>query len=158
MQGGLGHGAAKHLQCHTSSEQRCHLISLRRDIQLASFVQVSVTERQLVAELLALYTPEAVAEQSRLPKARRAAGLAAEKVLLDVLGLEPSPGQAAAQSPIRLVALTQLTGLYTSLTLGHQQQLIQVQLPFPLQRKCGCEYCSGCLQAGCHLPSIPWGS
>lgn len=83
-----------------------------------------------MAELLVLYTPEAVAGQGGLPKARRAAGPAAEQVLLDVLELEPSPGQASGRSLIRLAALTQLTGLYPSLTPGHQQQLIQVQLPF----------------------------
>lgn len=86
-------------------------------------------ERQLVTELLALYTPEAVAGQAELPKARRGAGPAAEQVLLNVLGLTPDEAdQALGQSLIRLAALTQLTGLYSSLTPAHQQQLIQVDL------------------------------
>ena len=92
-------------------------------------LQVSATERQLVMELLALFTPEAVAGQAELPKARRAAGQAAEQVLLDVLGLPSSTdSQEPGQSLIRLAALTQLAGLYSSVAPGHQQQLIQVAL------------------------------
>ena len=108
-----------------------------------------------MAELLVLYTPEAVAGQGGLPKARRAAGLGAEQVLLDVLGLELSPGQASCRSLIRLAALTQLTGLYPSLTPGHQQQLIQVQLPFSVWKQCRDECCFGCLQACYNLPLTP---
>ncbi len=93
---------------------------------LSSACQVSPAERQLVTELLALYTPDAVAGQAKLAKGRRAAGPAAEQVLLDVLGLEGGPGQAAGQSIIRLAALTQLAGLYTSLTPSDQQKLLQV--------------------------------
>ena len=94
---------------------------------LSSVCQVSPAERQLVAELLALYTPDAVAGQAKLAKGRRAAGPAAEQVLLDVLGLEGSPGQASGQSIIRLAALTQLAGLYTSLPPSNQQKLLEVQ-------------------------------
>ena len=78
-------------------------------------------------ELLALFTPEALAGQVQLPKAKRAAGPAVEQVLLDVLG-PPSGADAhePGQSLIRLAALIQLTGLYSSLAPPHQQQLIQV--------------------------------
>ena len=93
---------------------------------LSSVRQVSPAERQLVTELLALYTPDAVAGQAKLAKGRRAAGPAAEQVLLDVLGLEGGPGRASGQSIIRLAALTQLAGLYTSLTPSNQQRLLEV--------------------------------
>ena len=82
-------------------------------------------------ELLALFTTEALAGQGQLPKARRA-GPAAEQVLLDVLG--PPAGADAhgsGQSLIRLAAVTQLTGLYSSLAPAHQQHLIQVVCPVP---------------------------
>ena len=91
-------------------------------------MQVSPAERRLVTELLALYTPDAVAGQAKLARGRRAAGPAAEQVLLDVLGLESGPGQAYGQSIIRLAALTQFAGLYTSLTPGNQQKLLQVPI------------------------------
>ena len=92
-------------------------------------LQVSALERQLVMELLRLFTPEAVAGQAQLPKARRAAGPAAEQVLMDALGQPSSAGaQEPGQSLIRLAALTQLTGLYQSLAPAHQQQLVQVAL------------------------------
>lgn len=82
-------------------------------------------------ELLALFTPEAVAGQAELPKARRATGQAAEQVLLDALGLPSCAGaHEAAQSLIRLAALTQLASLYSSVAPEHQQQLIQVALQF----------------------------
>ena len=93
---------------------------------MSSVRQVSPAERQLVTELLALYTHDAVAGQAKLAKGRRAAGPAAEQVLLDVLGMEGGPGQASGQSIIRLAALTQLAGLYTSLTPSNQQKLLQV--------------------------------
>ena len=109
--------------------------------------QVSAAERQLVMELLLLFTPEAVAGQAQLPKARRAAGPAAEQVLLDALGL--TSGAAAhglGQSLIRLAALTQLTGLYPALEPAHQQQLIQVLLLF-LPRRCANTACT-CIAMG----------
>ena len=61
-----------------------------------------------------LFTPEALAGQVQLPKAKRAAGPAVEQVLLDVLG-PPSGADAhePGQSLIRLAALIQLTGLYS---------------------------------------------
>ena len=95
--------------------------------------QVSALERQLVMELLALFTPEAVAGQAQLPKARRAAGPAAEQVLMDALGRPSSAGaHEPGQSLVRLAALTQLTGLYPSLAPAHQQQLVQVALHLTL--------------------------
>ena len=102
---------------------------------------MSATERQLVVELLALFTPEAVAGQAELPKARLATGQAAEQVLLDVLGLPSSTGsQEPGQSLIRLAALTQLAGLYSSVAPGHQQQLIQVALRL-IPAKCASASC-----------------
>ena len=103
--------------------------------------QVSAVERQLVMELLALFTPEAVAGQARLPKARRAAGPAAEQVLMDTLGQPSSAGaHEPGQSLVKLAALTQLTGLYSSLEAAHQQQLVQVMLQLTPSRR-GCASC-----------------
>ena len=96
------------------------------DSCLVLCVQVSSAERQLVTELLSLYTPDAVAGQAKLAKGRRVASPAAEQVLLDVLGLDGGPERASGQSIIRLAALTQLAGLYTSLTPDNQHKLLQV--------------------------------
>ena len=105
---------------------------------LSSVCQVSPAERQLVTELLALYTPDAVTRQAKLAKGRRAAGPAAEQVLLEVLGLEGGPGQASGQSIIRLAALTQLAGLYTSLTPSNQQMLLEVRTSNHTYSQQGC--------------------
>ena len=96
------------------------------DSCLVLCVQVSPAERQLVTELLSLYTPDAVAGQAKLAKGRRVASPAAEQVLLDVLGLDGGHERASGHSIIRLAALTQLAGLYTSLTPDNQHKLLQV--------------------------------
>lgn len=100
--------------------------------------QADATERQLVCDALALFTPAALAGPA--PRPRRGGGSSGRKahaahpldVLMQAMALGADGGDGGSAAVVRRVALSRATAeLYAAVPAEQQARLLQVRCFFP---------------------------